>query len=259
LTGGRTISPLVNPLGTNELEVKEVMKRALLVLVILLLAITAFSRNPPQVSTKSLSSNLSNNTKMQKLEQEKNIKASQTKTLNKSSELMLETKDINNTTFSSLPQRAGQLPKTTGTVPHQQIGIDVVPDLNNSLHRWVSSLPDVEIQNSIASLPGATGIWLRKGTAIAEPQVILNGREFTHIHPDGSLHTPLPFERAMEAVGKGWAERHPWADEREGWEGLVMLYTPQTETDLEIVFQLIVESYNFVTGQNEVAADYASE
>jgi phospholipase/carboxylesterase len=112
------------------------------------------------------------------------------------------------------------------------------------------------MQNSIASLPGATGVWLREGTAIAQPQVILAGREFTHIHPDGSLHTPLPFARAMEAVEMGWAERHPWAEQRVGWEGLVMLYTPQSEADLEIVFQLIVESYNFVTGQREITTDY---
>ena len=121
---------------------------------------------------------------------------------------------------------------------------------------WVSSLPDVEMQNSIASLPGTTGVWLRKGMAIDQPQVILAGREFTHIHPDGSLHAPLPFARAMKAVEMGWAERHPWAEQRADWEGLVMLYTPQSEADLEIVFQLIVESYNFVTGQHEVTANY---
>ena len=46
-----------------------------------------------------------------------------------------------------------------------------------------------------------------------------------------------------------------WAEQRAGWEGLVMLYTPQSQADLKIVFQLIVESYNFVTGR-EVTTDY---
>ena len=157
-----------------------------------------------------------------------------------------------------LPQRLGVRPTTTGTVPHQQIGIEPVPDLNASLHRWVSTLPNVEMRNSIASLPGAEGVWLKQGTFVAQPQAILAGREFTHIHPDGSLHAPLPFERAIEAVEMGWAERHPWAEQRDGWEGLVMLYTPQSEADLETVFQLIVESYNFVTGQAEVASNFMS-
>ena len=44
-------------------------------------------------------------------------------------------------------------------------------------------------------------------------------------------------------------------DEHDGWEGLVMLYTPQSEAELEIIFQLIVESYNHVTGQTIQASD----
>ena len=36
-----------------------------------------------------------------------------------------------------------------------------------------------------------------------------------------------------------------------------MLYTPQSLADLEVIFQLIVESYNFVTGQNIQAADHS--
>ena len=168
------------------------------------------------------------------------------------------THSATNTSLVPLPQRLGERPRTTGGVPHQQIGIEPVSDINDTLFRWVASLPNIELQPSISSLPGATGIWVTQGTAIAEPQAILNGREFTHIHPDGSLHAPLPIGRALEAVEMGWAERHPWAEQREGWEGLVMLYTPQSEADLEIVFQLIVESYNFVTGQFEVATDYTS-
>lgn len=164
--------------------------------------------------------------------------------------------EIINIGLAPLPLREGPRPKTTGRVPHQQIGVRPVTELNDSLYSWTASLPNVELQNTISSLPGATGIWLKEGTPIAQPQAILNMPEFTHIHPDGSLHAPLPFDRAMEAVEAGWAERHPWASQRAGWDGLVMLYTPQTEADLEIIFQLIVESYNFITGQAEVAANY---
>lgn len=171
---------------------------------------------------------------------------------------MSDSNSATDTSLAPLPQRLGERPRTTGDVPHQQIGIEPVPELNDTLFRWVASLPNIELQPSISSLPGATGIWVTQGTVIAQPQAILNGREFTHIHPDSSLHAPLPLERALEAVEMGWAERHPWAEQRDGWEGLVMLYTPQSEADLEIVFQLIVESYNFVTGQTEVATDYTS-
>ena len=105
---------------------------------------------------------------------------------------------------------------------------------------------------AIASLPGARGVCISDGVPLANPEAIVAGREFAHIHPDGSLHAPLTFERAIEAVDGGWAERHPWADQTEGWQGLVMLYTPRSLEDLDVVFQLIVESYGFVTGRDVI-------
>lgn len=84
---------------------------------------------------------------------------------------------------------------------------------------------------------------------LAHPEVIARGREFAHMHPDGSLHLSLPPDRAREAVDKGWAEPHPIASYL-GIEGMVMLYTPLDEEELEVVFQLIVESYDFITGSS---------
>ena len=151
---------------------------------------------------------------------------------------------------TELPQRSGPPPRTTGSVPHTQIDVDAVPEVHDELFRRTFALPDVENRPTIVSLPGARGVWLSDGVPIAHPEAIVAGREFTHIHPDGSLHTPLPFERAIEAVDAGWAERHPWADQRDGWEGLVMIYTPRSLDELDVVLQLIVESYNFVTGRD---------
>ena len=88
-----------------------------------------------------------------------------------------------------------------------------------------------------------------EGLPLAHPEVIARGREFAHIHPDGSLHLSLPPERAREAVEKGWAEPHPIASYI-GIDGMVMLYTPLDQEELEVVFQLIVESYTFVAGNS---------
>ena len=154
-----------------------------------------------------------------------------------------------------LPRRSGPSPQTTGSVPHMQIDVAPVPEVHHELLRLTFALPDVEDRPTIVSLPGARGVWISEGVSLAHPEAIVAGREFTHIHPDGSLHTPLPFERAIEAVDAGWAERHPWADQREGWDGLVLLYTPQSMEDLDVVFRLIVESYNFVTGRDVEPSD----
>ena len=155
-----------------------------------------------------------------------------------------------------LPERSGPRTQTSGTVPHVQIDVEPVEAVNDELFRRAFALPGVEDRPTIVSLPGARGMWLKDDIALANPQAIVAGREFAHIHTDGSLHAPLPFERALEIAEKGWGERHPWADERDGWDGLVMLFTPQSMEELDIAFQLIVESYNYVTGQTVQASDY---
>jgi len=125
-----------------------------------------------------------------------------------------------------LPERAGPRTLTTGTVPHVQLDVEPVTAVNDELYRRAFALPGVEERPTIVSLPGARGMWLSDDIEVVNPQAIVNGREFAHIHPDGSLHAPLPYERALEVAEKGWGERHPWADERDGWEGVVMLFTP---------------------------------
>lgn len=163
---------------------------------------------------------------------------------------------ISESAFAPLPERSGSRTQTSGRVPHVQIGVEPVPAVNDELRRRAFGLPDIENRPTIVSLPGARGMWISDGVSLAHPEVIVSGREFAHIHPDGSLHAPLPYERALEAVEKGWAERHPWADQQDGWEGLVMLFTPQSIAELEVTFQLIIESYNFVTGRTIQASDF---
>jgi hypothetical protein len=90
---------------------------------------------------------------------------------------------------------------------------------------------------------------------MARPEVIIARREFAHMHPDGSLHASLSPELANQAEGTGWAIHHPWADQRPGWKGLVMLYTPQTDAQLDVVFGLVEESFNFVTRRNHSVSD----
>ena len=156
-----------------------------------------------------------------------------------------------------LPERAGARPQTTAGVPHVQIGVRSFDDVNAEFLRRVATLPGVEVRPTVVSLPGAKRFWLSDRVALAHPEVIVGGREFAHMHPDGSLHASLEPGRARDAVATGWATAHPWANQRAGWEGFVMLYTPQTVAELEVTFQLVVDSYNFVTGQNFEAMDHS--
>ena len=148
-----------------------------------------------------------------------------------------------------LPFRDGPRPATTAGVPHVQINANVDPGFSVELLRRVSALPGVEIRETVVSLRGAMGFWLDDTLLLAHPEVIVGGREFAHIHPDGSLHASLPPELADEAVAAGWAIHHPWANQRAGWTGFVMIYTPANAAELEVVHLLILKSYNFVTGR----------
>jgi len=149
---------------------------------------------------------------------------------------------------SKLLPRSGPIPQTTNNVPHVQIGVTPDPEISAELLLQVSKLPGVEIRETVISLPGAKGFWITESVTIARPQVIVGGREFAHMHPDGSLHASLSPELAKEAVKSGWATPHPWADQRPGWEGFVMIYTPNSIEELGVVVQLVRQSYNYVTG-----------
>ncbi|MEM8539532.1 MAG: luciferase family protein [Pseudomonadota bacterium] len=148
-----------------------------------------------------------------------------------------------------LPTRDTPRPETTNGVPHIQIGVAPVPQLSAELMRRVADFPGVTLGATRVSLPGATGFQLDENLTLAQPKAIVGGREFAHVHPDGSLHASLHPETARAAVEAGWATPHPWAKQRDGWEGFVMIYTPINDAELEVVFQLVLSSYNFVTGQ----------
>ncbi|MBT8458384.1 MAG: phospholipase [Boseongicola sp.] len=150
----------------------------------------------------------------------------------------------------TLPKRETPTPKTTDGVPHVQIDVHAVPELSKALLKAVDNLPGVNLGPTRVSLPGAIGFQLGDDLPLAHPEVIVGGREFAHLHPDGSLHASLEPEKARAAIAAGWAVSHPWADQREGWEGFVMIFTPTTQAELNIVVRLVRDSYNFVTGQD---------
>lgn len=150
----------------------------------------------------------------------------------------------------SFPVRESSGPETTNGVPHVQIGVEAIPELTEELLRRVAELPNLELRETILSLPGAVGFWISEDAILKNPEAIIRGREFAHVHPDGSLHASLDPKIAQAVIKAGWATSHPWSDQRAGWEGFVMIYTPLSEDELNVVHGLIISSYNFFTGKN---------
>jgi hypothetical protein len=152
--------------------------------------------------------------------------------------------------LTALPARDGPREETTHGVPHIQINAEPVPEVDTELRRRAFSLPGVENGPSRLSLPGARGLWLSDDVDLARPQVLQSGREFAHIHPNGSLHVWLPVDRAVEVDETKWGELHPWVGRNDFWDGVVMVYTPETLDEVDIAIRLLVDAYNYVTGLN---------
>ena len=153
-----------------------------------------------------------------------------------------------------IPQRAGPRPATLRGMPHMQIGVQPVPEVNAELFRRAFSLSGVQNRPTIISMPGARALWLDENVRLAHPELIVAGREFSHIHPDGSMHLTLPVERAREAIAAGWAEAHPIAQQI-GVDGMVLVYTPRTFDELEVLWTLVLDAYCHVTGRPRPAPD----
>lgn len=154
-----------------------------------------------------------------------------------------------------LPVRAGPRRQTTGSVPHIQLDAEPVPAVDNELRRRAFQLPGVENLASDRSLPGARGLALTDGVDLARPEVIAGSSEFAHIHPDGSLHVWLAVDSAIEVDDKKWGELHPWVGRDGFWDGVVMVYTPETLDELDVTIQILVDAYNFITGASLHPAD----
>ena len=149
----------------------------------------------------------------------------------------------------SLPMRDGPRPETTSGVPHIQLNAEAVPLLTEKMLKQVGAFSGVTLGATRVSLPGAVGFRLDRDVELANPNAIVGGNEFAHVHPNGSLHASLDPELARAAVRAGWATPHPWANQRPGWEAFVMIYTPTSKAELEVVLQLLRSSYSYVTGR----------
>lgn len=148
-----------------------------------------------------------------------------------------------------LPIRTGPKPYTSSHVPHVQVGVEPDPDISKELLRRVSRIPGVEIRDTVMSIPGALGFRVARNVELTRIELGVRQREFGHMHPDGSLHTFLSPQLAAKAVNAGWAVHHPWSRKWPKWKGFVLIYTPKSRRDLQVVVQLVTESYKFVTAR----------
>lgn len=153
---------------------------------------------------------------------------------------------------AGLPDRTGPRPRISVTIPQQQLSDNSPQELQEKLFARLSGLSDVNTRQSAISVPGARGFMLTAERAIgpAEAFLVPRAREFAHLHPghDGSLHVALPLGLATDAIRRGWAVAHPLAGIRLT-PGMVLLYGPRDEAELDIVTAMVTASHAWAAGR----------
>ncbi|WP_299154974.1 luciferase family protein [uncultured Tateyamaria sp.] len=120
--------------------------------------------------------------------------------------------------------------------------------MSRRLLEAVSAFEGIKLEETRIGFPGSIGFNLDRTVPLANPASIVVGREIAHMHPDGSLHAALDPALAERAIALGWAESHPWANRRPGWEGFVMIFVPTNQDELNVVIALLKDSYRYITG-----------
>jgi hypothetical protein len=119
------------------------------------------------------------------------------------------------------------------------------------LKERVFALDAVEERQTVLSDPRARAIRLRDEIPTRSTEVFLAGtREVGHFHPwDGSMHIALPSDVAEQAIASGWAEMHPVARAGKAPSNVVMLFGPRTETEADVLFELIASAIRAADGR----------
>lgn len=150
----------------------------------------------------------------------------------------------------TLSPRRGPAPETTSSLPHSQVTQHGPDEIIQKLHDWCFALPSVANEHSGISVPGARALVLHEGTA-CNHDAFMVGREFAHIHPhpdNGSMHVKLDAPDAKAVVEAGWGEDHYLVTQGHYPPGLIMVFSPRDDDELETVKQIVARSYEFATG-----------
>jgi hypothetical protein len=150
-----------------------------------------------------------------------------------------------------LPERLGERPKTTKSMPHQQISDTISKDIYDRLTSMIFSLPNIKEELSIVSVEGSRALWVDENVQNTRREILIEGVEFAHVHPiyDGSLHVLLPSSWAREVVEKKWGEYHPLYAIGYFTNPFVMVYAPRNLDELIIVYEIVLISYLYAIGE----------
>ncbi len=150
----------------------------------------------------------------------------------------------------NLPERNGETPQIGQTPPQLQFSDKSPRDIYQKFHDWMfSTFPMVRKEATRISVPTSTAMWLDENENVGHIDAFMppsGGREFTHIHLDGSFHTVVGTDVENEIISKKWGVRHMYYN-----QGVkeVLVYAPRNEEEIEIAKTIVIKSYEYATGK----------
>ncbi len=150
----------------------------------------------------------------------------------------------------NLPERNGETPQIGETPPQLQFSDKSPRDIYQKFYDWMfSTFPKVRKEPTRISVPTSTAMWLDENENVGHSDAFMppsGGREFTHIHLDGSFHTVVSTDVEHEIITKKWGVRHMYYD-----QGVkeVLIYAPRNEDEIEIAKTIVIKSYEYATGK----------
>ncbi|KAF8864700.1 hypothetical protein BDZ45DRAFT_490107 [Acephala macrosclerotiorum] len=161
-----------------------------------------------------------------------------------------------------LPEREGERPEMLKWMaPHRQ----ATQRTDDDMHQLLAQAIDELVAKHAVHVVVRTSVLEKSGDAILikddieTPHAIAkqNKREIAHVHTDGghgdhSLHLCLSPSDCKEVIEKKWGERMTLAGSLVPTNYL-LIYTPRTKGEVEIVKMIIEGAIVFMTGARELA------
>jgi phospholipase/carboxylesterase len=150
----------------------------------------------------------------------------------------------------NLPERVGDAPQIGQTPPQLQFSDKSPRAIYQLFHDWMfSTFLKVRKEPTRISVSTSTAMWLDENEDVGHIDAFMppsGGREFTHIHLDGSFHTVVSSEVENEIIAKKWGVRHMYYN-----QGVkeVLVYAPRNEEEIEIAKTIVIKSYEYATGK----------
>ncbi len=150
----------------------------------------------------------------------------------------------------NLAEREGEAPEIGQVPPQLQFSDKSPQDIYQNIYDWMfNTFPKVRREPSRISVATSVAMWLDENEDVAHDDAFMppsGGREFTHLHLDGSIHTVVATEVEDEIIAKKWGVRHMYYN-----RGVkeVLLYAPRNQEELKIIKAVVIKSYEYATGK----------